>query len=156
MDKIVKVDSLTYLGLKIDKNLNWHYRVDSTKSKIVSIIGALRRAKNILPRSVQIKIYFAHIYSRIKFLLLIWSTAADYKMQTLRVLQNKALTTIFNKPRLTESLTLYSVQFLPLNTLIIFDQIMFIYNLKHKHIRHSIDLRFNTEMHRYKTVVFFQ
>lgn len=150
-EEISRVNDVIYLGLRINNKLNWHSHIDHVRSKISSLIGALRRGVHVLPRSSLIKIYFAHIYTHIKFMLNIYSNGPKYKLNCIKVLQNKALKIIFKKSRLTETSTLYNEQFLPLETLIKFDQIILIYKLKNNQIRHNIYIISNADIHRYNT-----
>lgn len=151
-DKVIeRVNEITYLGLKIDYKLNWHSHIDSIRNKIYSIIGAIRKAKEVLPRSALIKIYFAHIYSHLKFMLPIWSSGPKVKLKSIKIIQNKALKIIFNKSRLTESALLYNDTFLPFEKIIQSDLIMLIYKLKNDHIRHNIPIHMNTDLHGYNT-----
>lgn len=150
-DKINKVYDVIYLGLRINYKLNWHSHIDYVKSKISSLIGALRRGHGVLSQISLTKIYFAHIYAHMKFMLTIWSSGPQYKISAIKVLQNKALKIILNKSRLTETSTLYNDRFLSIDTLIKFDQIMLVYKLKNHHIRHNINIVTNEELHRYNT-----
>lgn len=148
---INKVDEITYLGLKINNKLNWVSHIDYLKNKIIPLVGALKRLKYHLPRKALIQIYFAHIYSRFNYLPVIWSYAPKYKIHQIKVLQNKTMKILMNKPTLTSSHLLYNKHFLSLENIIKYNKILIIHKIKNNLIRHNISLNTNSDIHRYNT-----
>lgn len=77
---ITKANEVTYLGLKINNNLNWGSQIDVIKKKIVPFIGVIRRIKYTISQSALWKIYYAHIYSQFGYLAPIWANAPKKKL----------------------------------------------------------------------------
>lgn len=148
---ISKVNDITYLGLKINKNLNWISHIDFIKNKISCLVGALKKTSKILPKCALKKIYFAHVYPNLIYLSPIWANAPEYKINELCVLQNKAIKTILRKPSRTATNTLYNETFIPIPQIVHYNQILLIHKIRNNFIRHSIPLVFNNDVHSYNT-----
>ena len=58
------VQSLSFLGVTIDENLNWKAHIKSVSLKISRSVGVLSKIKNIVPDNVLLMLYnslFCHI-----------------------------------------------------------------------------------------------
>ena len=51
------VQSLSFLGVTIDENLNWKAHIKSVSLKISRSVGVLSKIKNIVPDNVLVMIY---------------------------------------------------------------------------------------------------
>jgi hypothetical protein len=69
---IEKVDTFNFLGLTIDKHLNWKAHSDKIYSKISRAIGILNRLKYFLPLHVKQTMYNSLILSHINYCILAW------------------------------------------------------------------------------------
>jgi hypothetical protein len=90
--KIDFVDTFNFLGLIIDKNLNWKSHVKVVSNKISKAIGVMVKLKNYVPKSALIHIYNALIMSHLNYGLIVW----NQKSKTLIKLQKKAIRTVCN------------------------------------------------------------
>ena len=77
------VDSFNFLGIYLDKYMNWKRHTDYIASKISKSIGILNRLKHILPTEIKLMIYNSLILSHINYGILIWGYHSDrlYKLQ---------------------------------------------------------------------------
>ena len=77
------VDSFNFLGIYLDKYMNWKRHTDYIASKISKSIGILNRLKHILPTEIKIMIYNSLILSHINYGILMWGYHSDrlYKLQ---------------------------------------------------------------------------
>ena len=73
---IQHVNSTKFLGVYIDSTLSWNIHVNHVASKIAQGIGALNRAKFIVPRSVLLSLYYSLIYPYLQYCKnIIWRNA---------------------------------------------------------------------------------
>jgi exonuclease III len=86
-EQIEFVDSLSYLGIVLDRHLSWKEHVDSTASKISKTIGALCKLKHFLPQNTLKLIYDSLIHCKIKYGILVWGENSNRIMN----LQKKAI-----------------------------------------------------------------
>jgi len=84
---IEKLDSVTFLGLHLDKNLTWQPHIDSIIKKIRPIIAILPRRKNVLPSKLKRSFYFSMLHSRLTYLNIVWGSCARYRLHDLLTLQ---------------------------------------------------------------------
>jgi hypothetical protein len=96
-----------YLGLILDNKLTWKPHIDSLRSKITSLTGALRRIVRCLPKRVRYTIYNSLIKPNLEYLIEIWGSAAKSNLQTLQISQNKIIKVLFDYKRLTSTNTVY-------------------------------------------------
>lgn len=148
---IDRVDSVTYLGLIIDENLNWSYHINAIKRKINASTFALRKLNYTLPDNA--KWYFFHscIISHINYLNPIWNCASELQIHSLKVMINKAIKIIKNYPRLHPTNDLYSMNILPIEMLNKFHTIILIYKIKNNYIKNNILLQSFSQVHSHET-----
>ena len=92
---INKVTETKYLGLIIDSKLSRHQHINKIKNKIKPIIFAVKRHNNYLHTKAKHDIYNAHFLSHISYLNPIWSNASRYKLNEIKVLQNKMIKAMY-------------------------------------------------------------
>ena len=68
-------DIVTFLGVVIDKKLNWKAHVAHICSKISKSIAIMRILKFIFPKEILKMLYMSLIYSYLNYCNLIWGSA---------------------------------------------------------------------------------
>ena len=125
---INRVNNIKYLGVWIDENLTWNIHVDKLVSKVQTLIGIFFRKKSIIPLSCRKNLYFALIYSALLYGIEVYGKATKCLLNPLLIKCNFLLRLLQNKPRLTNTKSLYSsYDTLPMNLLYKF----YIYKLMH-------------------------
>ena len=81
------VNKFNFLGILIDKNLNWKPHIDHISKKISKTIGVMNRLKNFLPSKVLLIVYNSLILSYLNYGLIIWG----WKANKLTTLQKKSI-----------------------------------------------------------------
>jgi hypothetical protein len=66
------IDQFNFLGIVIDKKLNWKAHCDMITKKLSKITGILNRLKNMLPRTALLHIYNSLILSHLNYGLFLW------------------------------------------------------------------------------------
>ena len=89
-------DIVTFLGVVIDKKLNWKAHIAHICSKISKSIAIMRILKFIFPKEILKMLYMSLIYSYLNYCNLIWGSAESGIIQPLFLLQKKAIR-IINK-----------------------------------------------------------
>lgn len=148
---IERVDKMNYLGLVIDEHLKWDKHVDKIKKEITPYVFILYKSKFLLSETTKKLIYNAHILSRLSYLAPAWRTAPQYKLAELKVMQHSALKSIGCLPRLTPSLTLFSVNTLSLENLLKYETMLIMHKIIKGKINHSFDTRLVSTIHNYGT-----
>ena len=84
-------ESVKYLGISIDKYLNWKTHLDLIALKISKTIGIIARLRHFVPLSVTTKLYQSLIYPYLTYGISSWSQASQSNLQKLLLLQKRAL-----------------------------------------------------------------
>ena len=91
-------DSYKYLGVFIDKNLNWKPHVDYICNKISKVCGALSKLRHCVGIDTLKTIYYALVNSYLRYGILIWGNASHTVLHPLNVLNNRVLRIITFAP----------------------------------------------------------
>ena len=77
------VEEFNFLGITIDKYLNWKSHINKLANKLPKSIGIMNKLKNILPQNIMFAIYESLILSHINYAILAWDYKFDriYKIQ---------------------------------------------------------------------------
>lgn len=121
-NEIDLVNSFKFLGIHLDKQLNWKIHKSFISKKMLSVIGVMNRMKFFLPIHVKKKIYLSLINCHLNFGNLLWSNAPSDILK----LQKKAvrlilcrkynahtdpLFKILNLPKIQDIVTLARLKF---------------------------------------------
>ena len=71
-NKIDCVNNLNFLGLIINKHLNWNNHIDHISLKISRVIGILTRLRHTVPIDVLLLLYNSLLLPHINYSLLVW------------------------------------------------------------------------------------
>ena len=76
-------DTFEYLGITIDKHLNWKAHVSKIAIKLAKVLGIMYRMKHILPKDVLITIYNSLFQPHLLYGILCWHSNMNriFKMQ---------------------------------------------------------------------------
>lgn len=109
--------SVKYLGVHLDRKLNWITHVSKTFQKGLKTLNALQpilnRKSNLSP-ATKLAIYTTFVRPILTYACPVWSSTADYNYYKLQILQNKALKIAYNTPYYTNLAKLHSYIQLPL------------------------------------------
>ena len=81
------VDSFNFLGITIDKHVNWVAHTNKVASRISRTTGVLNRLKNILPIYILKTIYTSLIMCYLNYGILVWG----HNLNRLIILQKRAV-----------------------------------------------------------------
>ena len=98
---IKRVNSFKYLGITLDKTLNWSEHVSILCESFLKYFGIFNHIKYRVTPKIERQIYFAFIYSRIQYGIEVYSSCSETHINRLQVIQNKLLKLILKLDRLT-------------------------------------------------------
>jgi hypothetical protein len=133
----------TFLGLRLNKNLNWCNHIDHLSKKLRSGCFALGRLRNEVQQHTLKTVYYAHIYTHIKNNIIFWGYCSD--ATRIFILQKRAIRIIFGVPARHSCVTLFrDFGVLTMPSIYIYECIMF--------VKKNINLfGKNCETHNYST-----
>src|SRR6218665_2050538 len=88
--KITQVDSVKFLGVMVDENLNWKTHINSIEKKIAKNIGILSKVVYLLPANIFKKIYYTLIYPYLAYCNVCWASTYPTSLDRLFKLQKRA------------------------------------------------------------------
>lgn len=88
------VGSVKYLGLHIDRELNWSKHIDTVCARLSGTIGALRKL-HFLPSKILRTLYYAIVHPHLEYASAIWTSARKTRVHKLQVLQRRAMKCCF-------------------------------------------------------------
>ena len=88
--QVENVDQTKYLGVIIDKNLNWAEHIKSVRTKVSRGIGFLKYSRKFLPRNTLSKMYRGIVEPHFRYCCSVWGNCGVTRLQTLQKLQTRA------------------------------------------------------------------
>ena len=89
-NKIDSVEQTKFLGVIIDKQLNWKKHITHITGKVARGIGIIIKAKKYLPREAMLSLYYYFIYPYLTYCNLVWGTSCKSHLERLKILQKKS------------------------------------------------------------------
>ena len=89
-ENIEFVNNFNFLGLHLDRGLNWHHHISIISKKISKVIGILTKLKHTLPVEILVTIYNSLLLPHLNYGALLWEKCSG----KLFVLQKKAVRAI--------------------------------------------------------------
>ena len=85
------VDSFKYVGLYIDKNLNFNYHIDILCNNLNKMKGVIYSVSTLVPQNVLIKLYQSLVYPVLINNVIIWGNSTQSNEKKICVILNKIL-----------------------------------------------------------------
>ena len=73
---IEQKDYIKYLGIYIDKHLNWRPQIQHVNNKLAKNLGILSKLRYYIDLNILKQIYYALIYSYLSYGILAWGCAS--------------------------------------------------------------------------------
>ena len=84
-------ESVKYLGITIDKKLNFEIHIKQLESKISRSIGIMTKLRHVLPVKALHTLYYSMIHPHLLYGIAIWGTIFKSYLKRLSNLQNRAM-----------------------------------------------------------------
>lgn len=148
--KLKEVSEYKYLGLILTNQLSWDAHIESIIKKIVPMVGAIRRCREILNFKSRTMLYNSFILPHLRYLIPCWGNAPEYQIDKIQRAQNKAIKTIFQFEYFTPTQEVFRrTSLLDIKKLRTFEQVKFIYNIQNKLIKTNLEVQTVGNCHNY-------
>ena len=96
--KIFISDKIKYLGVIIDEDLTWNDHITHICKSLRKLFPIFYHLRNYLSIDNIKCIYYAMVYSRIKYGIEVWGMTSGTNMGQVQILQNRLLKVLLRKP----------------------------------------------------------
>src|SRR5688572_4223251 len=152
--KLENVTSAKFLGVIIEKNLNWAEHIHTVENKISKTIGILYKLGKILDKSILKLLYSSLILPYLQYCTMIWASGYPSKLKKLITLQKRAIRGINGVGRFHRSTDLFKEdRLLKLPDICHMQLITFMFRHRHGMLPKRFDTYFKTkeQIHQYET-----
>ena len=98
---INRLKSFQYLGLTLDETLRFNDHVDFLSSSLIKYFGIFNKVKYRITNKLARELYFAFIYSTIKYGIEVYGRCSAQNANKVQVMQNKLLNLLLRKHRMS-------------------------------------------------------
>ena len=95
--QIKKTSQIKFLGIILDENLTWNSHINDLCSKLKRLFHIFYNIRNFLNKDNIKTLYYALVYSRIKYGISVYGQACDSKLKRIQTLQNRLLKVLSGK-----------------------------------------------------------
>ena len=89
--KLTPVDYIKYLGMYIDKYLDWNHHITELSKKLSRANGILAKLRYNAPLNLCVQVYYAIFYSYLNIGCNVWAFTNEKNIDDLQILQNKCV-----------------------------------------------------------------
>ena len=89
--KLNPVDHVKYLGMHIDKFLNWNYHIQELSKKLSRANGVLSKLRHNASLEICLKVYYAIFYSHLIYGCNVWGLTSKENIRKIEALQKKCV-----------------------------------------------------------------
>ena len=89
--EIKRLTSIQFLGVMVDKNLNWKDHINIIQNKLSKNLGLLHKAKQFLNAKAMKSLYFSFIHSYLAYGNVVWCSTSMNKTKKLLSKQKQAI-----------------------------------------------------------------
>ena len=151
-EKLQEKEYAKYLGVIIDRKLNWKKHISQTKLRLSKGIGILYRVRNYVTKSTLISLYYSFIQSNVNYCLLNWGSAPASTLKTIKTSLNKAVRVMCFKDNRYHANILYEeLNILPLQHCYNLNLAIFMWKLEHARLPDNITSKYQRISHKYNT-----
>ena len=139
-------DHAKFLGLYLDKELNWSIHLNKLCNKLSSSLFALRIVKNKLEAKSLIQVYYAIFESHIRYGIIFWGNSSKTNVNKVLLIQKKAVRVLAGlEYRESCKEHFVSLRIMTVISLYIYETLLFVKNnlslLKQDEISHVYETR---------------
>ena len=89
--RLTPVDYIKYLGMYIDKHLDWNQHIQELSKKLNRANGILSKLRYNTTLEICLQVYHAVFYSYLIYGCNVWGFTSEENLNAIQVLQNKCL-----------------------------------------------------------------
>ena len=149
---INEVESASFVGILIDRHLNWSKHIQMINSTIRKKVGILFKLRQFIPTNILILLYKTLIQPHISYGLEVWGSTYPSYLQTIFLSQKMAVRAITFSNFQTHTAHLFKqLYILDIYKLYKLHVCSFIYNLINNNLPHSLLVYCQFPVHSYST-----
>ena len=150
--EIKRTSSIKFLGLILDENLTWNQHIDELCCKLKGLFHIFYNIREYLSKREIQSIYYALVYSRIKYGINIYGQAGTSKINKIQTLQNQLLKVLSGKNYLYSTKKLHKeLDVLLIEDLAKQELLTFVHNYFSNNLPPVFDNYFEMVNHSYQT-----
>jgi len=96
-------DSVKFLGVHLDRKLNFSHHVRFVSSKLSKTVGIFYRIRDLVPESLLISLYYSLFYPYLIYCVLVWGNTYDEQINSIVVLQKRVVRLITSESYLAHT-----------------------------------------------------
>ena len=146
-----RVEYLKYLGLIIDERLNFLEHSKLIHKKITPFLYAFKRIRHLISKKAALDLYFAYINSHLLYMNVVWSAAPKYIINSLEILQRKALRIVYQKDSLCPRSELYSEKIMPVTQLNSLSCLLLVFKMNYNLAKNNFPIPSFDDIHNHRT-----
>ena len=104
---VQRAKTFKYLGITLDETVNWGEHAEAICSSLLKYFGIFNKIRYKVTRGVARQIYFAFIFSKIKYGIGVCGNRSTTNLNKIQVMQNTLMKLLLNIDRLTPTDTLH-------------------------------------------------
>lgn len=149
---IVRVDYVKYLGVVLDKHLQWTEHVDALLPKLRSAANLIFRLRKTLDVKYLKMIYYAYYHSKLSYMSSIWGLANKQLISKISIFQNSVIKNVLGVRRRFSTQQIYwRTNILPFSAIVQVNLLLLVYNHIHSRKEFNSSIVFNNQIHNYNT-----
>ena len=153
---IPSVESIKYLGVMIDKHLNWKAHIDYVIKKLSYAARILSIIRHYVNKQTLIKLYYSFAYPYLKYGIISWGSACQTSLAKIQVLQNNIIRIMnfkFVKDKAKMCTLFKSMKILKVKDIFELEIAKFMYSYYHSMLPENFDnyFKYASKHHDYKT-----
>lgn len=127
---VSQTDSIKYLGMILDAELNWKSHINKLKKVINNTLRYFYFLRNICNEDVLKMLYFSLVNSRLEYGIFCWGGTYETNMKPIIIMQKKFIRIIKHKNKTEASFPLFvNLRILPINYMFVFKVLKLFYIL---------------------------
>lgn len=138
-----KTSSINFLGICIDEKLKFDEHVKKLAMKMNTFFPIIYRLRDILDTQGKYILYYAYIYSRIQYGIIVYGSTTKSLLNKIQIIQNRTIRTLFRIPRMVTNASMYKqLNLLQLNEIYKLNLAIMGYLVYHDSISSSLKSQF--------------
>ena len=89
--RLIPVDFIKYLGMYIDKYLNWNYHIQELSKKLSRSTGVLSKLRYNASLDICLQVYYAIFFSHMTYGCNLWGLSSEENISKIERLQKKCI-----------------------------------------------------------------
>ena len=97
-EELSRKDSVRYLGVEIDRELNWKLQIDRVRQKYLARLASIRRAGRFLPWHTKKMLYQSLVLPHLDYCAVAWHACGTVLSDRIERIHNYAMHIILSQP----------------------------------------------------------